>query len=154
MIERNISNVENNPHPLHYQLDYQFEVARADTLREQVRTLEAQLSNAHKALEQEKADKKRLLNTYNEKVGQLRALHQTLRERVEQQEQANQKQLRQALAQKDEVIHGLTQQLQESRVRRPSAEARKSRESSKSFIGDGDYSRMELSELNQAIQNL
>lgn len=46
------------------------------------------------------------------------------------------------LVEKNEVIEGLKNRLKESRNNRTSGDIKKSRESKKSFIGDGDLSHL------------
>lgn len=49
------------------------------------------------------------------------------------------------------MIETLKNRLKESRTIKNSVDIKKSRESKKSYIGDGDYSHLELNELNEAI---
>jgi hypothetical protein len=55
---------------------------------------------------------------------------------------------------KNEMIESLKNKLKESRTLKNSVDIKRSRESKKSFIGDGDFSHLELNELNEAIENL
>jgi hypothetical protein len=57
------------------------------------------------------------------------------------------------LQEKNELVDTLKSKIKESRSRKSSADIKRSREQ-KSFIGDGDYSHLELTELNEAIESL
>lgn len=58
--------------------------------------------------------------------------------------------MRAIVQEKNEVIEGLKAKLKESIARKSSMEMRRSKEN-KSFIGDGEYSHLELNQLNEAI---
>lgn len=152
-ISKNISNLQ-GVSKIACDFDFKFQLSRIDTLKEKVKSLESEVEQGQQALQRERGDRKKMASLYNQKIVKLRELYDGLRERVQLQEQQSRRKIRSILVEKNQIIDSLKSKLKQSRTRKNSLQIKKSRETRKSFIGDGQYSHLELTELNEAIQNL